>query len=344
MRLLIYTAIVMLMACGQQQDGDQHSKEQKTDMSQIKYERTGDVEILDPAISSVIDSSSVVEILASGFKWSEGPLWIKEGSYLLFSDIPPNKIMKWSEQGGLQEYLHPSGYTGQTTRDGEPGSNGLLLDAAGRLVMCQHGDRRMARMDAPLDAPKAAFVTLADQYDGKRLNSPNDAVYHSSGDLYFTDPPYGLVKNVEDPAKELDYQGVFRLKKDGTVELLSKELSRPNGIAFSRDEKKLYVANSDVNRIWMVYDVKADGGVENGRLFFDASKFPEQGAPDGMKVHSSGNIFATGPGGIMVFSPEGKLLARISTGDLCSNLAFDDQEKYIYVTSNSKLVRIHLKK
>jgi gluconolactonase len=344
MRQLIYPAIIILTGCGQQQSGTQELKEQKQDMTEIKYERTGKVTILDPSISNIIDSSAVVEILATGFKWSEGPLWIREGNYLLFSDIPPNKIMKWSEAGGLQEYLYPSGYTGQAARDGEPGSNGLLLDAQGQLVMCQHGDRRMARMDAPLDTPKPVFVTLADKHSGKKFNSPNDAVYHSSGDLYFTDPPYGLVRNVDDPARELDYQGVFRMKKDGSTELLTKELSRPNGIAFSRDQKKLYVANSDVNRIWMVYNVNADGGVDEGKLFFDASNYPEQGAPDGMKVHSSGNIFATGPGGIMVFSPKGKLLARISTGDLCSNLAFDDQEKYIYVTSNSRLVRVHLKK
>jgi gluconolactonase len=308
-----------------------------------KYATTGKVEILDNSLLSILDSNATIEILASGFKWSEGPLWISDGNYLLFSDIPPNKIMKWSEEKGLEEYLHPSGYTGKEPREGEPGANGLLLDSARRLVMCQHGDRRMARMNAPLASPMADFITLADKFDGKRFNSPNDAVYHSSGELYFTDPPYGLVGNVDDPKKELPYQGVFRLKKDGTVELLYKELSRPNGIAFSRDEKKLYVANSDVNKIWMVFDVRPDGGVENGTVFFDASSYKEPGGPDGMKVHSTGVIFATGPGGIMIFSPDAKLLGRINTGDLCSNLAFDADEKFLYVTSNHNLVRVHLK-
>jgi gluconolactonase len=318
------------------------SNEKKLAM-ETKYETTGKVEILDNSLLSILDSNARIEILASGFKWSEGPLWIWDGGYLLFSDIPPNKIMKWSEENGLEEYLYPSGYTSKEQRAGEPGANGLILDSARRLVMCQHGDRRMARMNAPLTAPKADFITLADNYDGRKFNSPNDAVYHSSGELYFTDPPYGLEKNVDDPKKELPYQGVFRLRNDGSVELLYKDLSRPNGIAFSRDEKKLFVANSDVNKIWMVFDVKDDGGVENGRIFFDASSFVEPGGPDGMKVHSSGIIFATGPGGIMVFSPNGKLMGRISTGDLCSNVAFDDDEKFLYVTSNHNLVRVHLK-
>jgi gluconolactonase len=308
-----------------------------------KYETTGKVEILDNSLLSILDSNATVEILATGFTWSEGPLWIKDGGYLLFSDIPPNKIMKWSEANGLEEYLHPSGYTGSEPRGGEPGANGLILDSERRLVMCQHGDRRMARMNAPLASPRPDFISLADQYEGKKFNSPNDAVYHSNGDLYFTDPPYGLVNNMKDPKKELPYQGVFRVRNNGQVELLYKDLSRPNGIAFSRDEKKLYVANSDANRIWMVFDVKDDGGVENGKVFFDASAYPEPGAPDGMKVHSSGIIFATGPGGIMVFSPGAKLLGRISTGDRCSNLAFDADEKFLYVTSNHNLVRVHLR-
>jgi gluconolactonase len=335
---LLLLTFYFLIGCADRPE----SNEKKVAMDN-KYETRGSVEILDNSLLSILDSTARIEVLASGFKWSEGPLWIREGSYLLFSDIPPNKIMKWSEEKGLEEYLYPSGYTGSEQREGEPGANGLILDSARRLVMCQHGDRRMARMNAPLATPKADFVTLADKYEGKKFNSPNDAVYHSSGELYFTDPPYGLAGNVDDPKKELPYQGVFRLKKDGSVDLLYKDLSRPNGIAFSGDEKKLFVANSDANKIWMVFDVRADGGVENGRIFFDASSYTEPGGPDGMKVHSSGIIFATGPGGIMVFSPDAKLIGRISTGDLCSNVAFDDDEKFLYVTSNHDLVRVHLK-
>jgi gluconolactonase len=295
-------------------------------------------------MSALVDTSGGIEILAEGFDWSEGPLWVEQGKYLLFSDIPPNRIMKWSEAGGLETYLHPSGYTGTVERGGEPGSNGLILDKEGRLVLCQHGDRRMARMDAPLDKPAPKFATLADKYDGKKLNSPNDAVYHSNGDLYFTDPPYGLVKNVDDPAKEIPFQGVFRLRKNGTVELLTSDLSRPNGIAFSPDERKLYVANSDVNKIWMVYDLNEEGGIANGRVFYDASAVQDPGAPDGMKVHRNGTVYATGPGGVWVFSPEGKPLGRIRVGQLCSNVALDTDQEYLYITADPWLVRVKLKK
>jgi gluconolactonase len=338
MRYSIYILLILFFSCNNQQ-----GTIEKTTTVEKKFDNIGTVEIIDDQLLTMLDSNARIEKLAGGFKWSEGPLWVKDGNYLLFSDIPPNKIMKWSEEKGLVEYLFPAGYTGAEPRGGEPGSNGLILDSSGRLVMCQHGDRRMARMNAPLDSPKADFTTLADGYNGKKFNSPNDAVFHSSGSLYFTDPPYGLVGNMDDPKKELPYQGVFRVRTDGTVDLLYNELSRPNGIAFSRDEKRLYVANSDVNKIWMVFDVKEDGGIENGKVFFDASAYPEPGAPDGMKVHSSGTIFATGPGGVMIFSPEAKLLGRINTGDLCSNLAFDTNEEYLYVTSNGNLVRVKMK-
>ena len=315
----------------------------KDSMSTKSYKDTGSIEVFDPALLSLVDSSAKIEILAEGFKWTEGPLWIADSNYLLFSDIPPNTVMKWDEKNGVTPYLFPSGYTGTIPRGGEPGANGLILDQQGRLVLCQHGDRKMARMDAPLDLPSPKYITIADQYDGKKLNSPNDAVYHSNGDLYFTDPPYGLLNNMNDSSKELNFQGVFRVKKDGKVDLLTKELSRPNGIAFSRDEKKLFVANSDVNKIWMSYDVTPEGGIANGKVFYDATAVNEPGSPDGMKVHSSGNIFATGPGGVLVFSPAGKLIGKIRVGDLCSNCAFDANEKYLYITANHWLVRVKLK-
>lgn len=308
----------------------------------MKYKKTGSIQVIDPMMASLVDTAYGIEILAEGFDWSEGPLWIEQGNYLLFSDIPPNKIMKWSEAKGLEEYLHPSGYTGTLPRGGEPGSNGLILDAEGRLVMCQHGDRRMARMDAPLDKPEAKFITLVDNFEGKKLNSPNDAVYHSNGDLYFTDPPYGLVKNMEDSSKEIPYQGVYRLKKNGEIELLTKELSRPNGIALSPDEKKLYVANSDVNKIWMVYDIMPDGAVSSGKIFYDASAETEPGSPDGMKVNKAGYIFATGPGGVMVLDANAKLLGKIKVGQSCSNTALDTAQKFLYITADGWLVRVKL--
>jgi len=223
----------------------------------------------------------------------------------------------------------------------------LLLASDGSLVLCQHGDRRIAKMLAPLSDPAPKFETLADSYQGKKLNSPNDAVFSKTGELYFTDPPYGLEKNVDDPAKELDFQGVYKVSKSGEIQLLTKALTRPNGIAFSPDGTKLYVANSDPERaIWMVYDVKQDGGIENDKVFYDATNLvlADNGLPDGMKVHRNGTIFATGPGGIFIFSPDGEILGKIETGKETANCAFDEDYSALYVTADNTLMRVHLKK
>jgi len=283
----------------------------KKKLTEKNLKTIGSIERVSEGLDQVIKPSAVIEVLAEGFEWTEGPVWIKSGNYLLFSDIPKNRIYKWSEEDSISIYLEPSGYTGTVSRAGETGSNGLLLDQQGRLVLCQHGDRRMAYMDSSLDKPTSKFTTLADNFQGKKLNSPNDGVYNSKGDLYFTDPPYGLAKLTDDPARELNFQGVYRLSKDGKLDLLTDELSRPNGIGFSPDEKTLYVANSDPEKaIWMAYDVKEDGYIQNGRIFYDATEKSksEQGLPDGLKVHSKGYIFAAGPGGVWVFDPKGSQL------------------------------------
>ena len=188
-------------------------------------------------LNELMDTNQDVEILAKGFEWTEGPLWLKKENKLIFSDIPNNSIFEWSEKGGKKLWLKPAGYTGIIAREGEPGSNGLILSPGGDLILCQHGDRRLAKMKAPISKPQPNFETLTDNYLGKRLNSPNDAAFHKDGDLYFTDPPYGLEKNMQDPSKELDFQGVYKLDKKGKVTLLIKDLSRPNGIAFSPDFK-----------------------------------------------------------------------------------------------------------
>jgi gluconolactonase len=303
----------------------------------------GSVERLDPALDALIPKDAKMEILADGFDWTEGPVWVKDGGYLLFSDIPPNKVLKWKEGQGVTPYLHPSGYTGAIDRGGEPGSNGLILDPQGRLVLCQHGDRKVARMAAPLSKPAPRYETLADKYQGKRFNSPNDAVYHSSGALYFTDPPYGLLKLTEDPAKEIPFQGIYRLSTTGEVTLLDDRVTRPNGIAFSPDEKTLYVASSDPEKaIWMAYDVKADGTIANGRVFFDATKWvgKVKGLPDGLKIDHKGNLFATGPGGVLIFSPQGKHLGTLQTGEATSNCAWGEDGTVLYVTVDMYLVRI----
>jgi gluconolactonase len=306
----------------------------------------GSIDRFDDEINQLIPENEVIEVIAEGFDWSEGPLWISEGDFLIFSDIPPNRIYKWSQQDSISIYLEPSGYTGKESRNGEPGSNGLLLSPDGALVLCQHGDRRVAEMTASLIDPKPEYATLADRFEGKRLNSPNDACYHSNGDLYFTDPPYGLEGNVNDPAKEIEFQGVYRMSAGGQVELLTDQLSRPNGIAFSPDEKKLYVANSDPEKaLWMVYDVLPDGNIREGRVFFDASAKAgkEKGLPDGLKVNKMGYIFATGPGGVWVFNPEGKHLGTIKTTQATANCAFDADEKTLYITADMFLLRVNLK-
>ena len=299
-----------------------------------------------PVIFQIISEDAVIEILADGFEWTEGPLWLPTENKLIFSDIPKNSIFEWTEKGGKKLYLKPAGYTGVEKRGGEAGSNGLLLNDKNQLILCQHGDRRMAKMNAPVSTPKADFTTLAGNYDGKRLNSPNDAVYDKNGNLYFTDPPYGLEKNDKDPLKELSFQGVYMMDKTGKVTLLTKELSRPNGIAFSPDYKKLYVANSDPQKaIWMVYDVDENGLLKNGKLFFDATGKTKtlKGLPDGMKVHKNGWIFATGPGGVLIFTPEGKHLGTIFTGEATSNCAFNAGYSELFMTADDYLVRVKLK-
>lgn len=221
----------------------------------------GTIERLDPRLDKLVPPGAVLEKLAEGFKWSEGPVWVDgPAGYLLFSDIPNNAVMKWKQGEGLSVFLKPAGYTGKTSRGGEMGSNGLTLDAAGRLVLCQHGDRQIARRESD-----GRWTTLANRYEGKRFNSPNDLVFKSNGDLYFTDPPYGLPKGPDDPTRELDFCGLFRVAPDGKVTLLTKELTRPNGLAFSPDEKTLYVAQSDPRKaLWMAYPVKEDGTLAPG--------------------------------------------------------------------------------
>lgn len=310
------------------------------------YQTTGKIVVNDPKLNDLIDVSSGIEILAEGFEWSEGPLWLASENKLIFSDIPRNSIYQWGKPDGLQLYLKPSGYTGEQSRGGELGTNGLLLAPDGSLVMCQHGDRRMAKMLAPLSAPEPKFETLADNYLGKKLNSPNDATFSKTGELYFTDPPYGLERNMDDPTKELDFQGVYKVSKSGEIQLLTKALTRPNGIAFSPDGSKLYVANSDPNRaVWMVYDVKKDGSLENGKVFYDATSLAgkEKGLPDGMKVHPNGTVFATGPGGVFIFSPDGKILGKIATGEATANCTFNEDYSALYITADSYLMRVHLK-
>ena len=296
---------------------------------------------VDPRFDKLVPPNVKIERIVSGRKWVEGPVWNRKEGYLLFSDIPTNSVIKWQEGKGASVFLKPSGYTGKAPFEGaEPGSNGLAFDHDGRLILAEHGDRRIARLEK-----NGTQTTLVDRFEGKRINSPNDLVFRTNGDLYFTDPPFGLPKSFDDTRKETPFQGVYKYSKDGRLALLTKDIKAPNGIAFSPDEKKLYISNADpTNAVWMVYDVKADGTIDNGRILFNGTAWTKSkpGAPDGMKVDREGNIFGAGPGGVHVISPEGKHLGSIETGVPTGNVAWGEDGSSLFITSNSNVFRLKL--
>ncbi|HWN88730.1 MAG TPA: SMP-30/gluconolactonase/LRE family protein [Chitinophagaceae bacterium] len=336
--LFIFSILVVIAACG----NDQENKDQE-----MKYKNIGTIERLDPALDNIISANAKTEIIAEGFEWSEGPLWVEKHKMLLFSDVPMNTIYKWTEAKGKEVYLKPSGYTGtEPSVCKEPGSNGLTFDKNGDLVLCQHGDRRMARMDAPLDKPEAKFITLADKYNGKRFSSPNDAVYNSAGELFFTDPPYGLqTQDDSDTKKEISFNGVYKVKANGEVILLVDSITRPNGIAFTPDEKKLIIACSDPARPnWYIYEVNGDS-LTNGKIFYNAAEEGKtmRGLPDGFKIDKNGNIFASGPGGIYIFNSEAKKLGMIKLENAASNCALSTDEKTLYITNDMNVLRVKLR-
>jgi gluconolactonase len=310
----------------------------------------GSIERLDPRLDALIAPDARIEVLASGFLWAEGPIWIRPGTAaatglpadtLLFSDIPHNRIHGWSAAGGLGIFLEPAGFTGPGEYGTERGSNGLTLDRQGRLILCEHGDRRVSRLE-----PRGGKKTLADSWQGKRLNSPNDAAVHSTGAIYFTDPPYGLPQRMDDPRRELEFCGVYRIAADGSLGLMSRGMTRPNGLAFSPDEKTLYVAQSDPEApLWKAFAVQADGTLDEGRTFFDATKLfaTRKGLPDGMRVDEAGNLFATGPGGVLIFAADGTHLGTILTGQKTANCCFAEDGRTLVMTADSLLCRVRLK-
>jgi gluconolactonase len=318
-----------------------------TEQSPAKVER------LHPAANEIIPDGAVLYKLAGGFTWTEGPIWIHEG-YLLFADIPSNTIRKWQPGAGASIFLQPSGYKGTAPYGGrEPGSNGMTLDARGRLSVAGHAQRDVYRIESLHDP--AQVTILADTYQGKRLNSPNDLVYKSDGSLYFTDPPYGLrTQNDHDPAKELTVNGVYRLAgalqqapgappKWENLQLLIKDLPRPNGIAFSPDEQFLYVSNTEPQKTWMRYRVKSDGTLAEGELFFNATSDPRRGSPDGIKVDRVGNLYGAGPGGVWIFSPGREHIATIVMPEVVSNLNWGGNDgKSLFITASSSVYRIEL--
>ncbi len=313
------------------------------------------IERLDPAINAIVPRHAKLVLLATGMNWTEGPVWTRAG-YLLFADIRNNRIMKWTPPDSLTVFLHPSGYQGSAPYGGpESGSNGMTLDSRGRLTVAGHARRDIFRLESL--KPGATLTVLADRYEGKRLNSPNDLVYRSDGSLYFTDPPYGLpTQGDHDPLKQLPFNGVYRIP-DATshpagappdnahLQLIIRNLTRPNGIAFSPHGKYLYVDNSDPrHKVWMRYDVNPNGSVSNARVFYDCTSAKAPGGPDGIKVDTKGNLYGAGPGGVWIFSPNGRHIGTIDIPVVMANLAWGGKDyKTLYVTASKSLYRIRLK-
>jgi len=339
MKSILYSFIaVLFFACN-------NEDKTKTDEQQSNYKTMGTVERLDAALDNIISTDAKPEIIAEGFEWSEGPLWIESHQMLIFSDVPTNTIYKWTAAKGKEIYLKPSGFTGTDSKSKEPGSNGLVLDNSGNLILCQHGDRRMARMDASIDKPEAKYITIADKYNGKRLSSPNDAIYDSFGSLFFTDPPYGLPSQDDsDPLKEISFNGVYKVKKNGELILQTDSITRPNGIALFPGEKRLLVASSDPDKPnWYVFTVAGDTLI-NGQVFYSAAGQKNvKGLPDGLKIDKNGNVFATGPGGIWIFNSEAKVLGKIKLDEATSNVALSPDEKTLYITNDMYVLRVKMR-
>lgn len=314
-------------------------------LSQTAYKSIGTFERYDSSINKLVSKDAKAEIIAEGLDWCEGPLWVEKHHMLLFSDVPQNIIYKWTEDNGKEVYLKPSGYTDTIKRGGEPGSNGLLLDKKGNLVLCQHGDRRLAQMNAPLNEPKAEFITLADKYQGKRISSPNDATFSPKGELFFTDPPYGLPQRGDnDPSKETKWNGVYMISRDGNVTLLIDSLSRPNGIAFFPGGKKLLVSNTDPRKPnWYIYDVKGKQ-LSSGKIFYSAAGKRGPGGADGFKIDKHGNVFASGPGGIYIFNKDAKLLGKLKLDNPASNCALSEDQKTLFITNDMYVLRFKMRK
>ena len=297
----------------------------------------GSISRIDPAVNDLVPADAMIEKLAGSMGFIEGPLWMKAG-HLLFSDVTGNKIWKWTPGSARAEsYLEKSG-ADDCPEGSYCGSNGLTLDKKGRVLVCQHGRGQIVAID-----PDGKQTVVVAKYQGKRLNSPNDMAWKSDGSLYFTDPPYGFAKQDDDPKKELKFNGIYRLSPDGKLVLLHKDMTRPNGIAFSPDEKTLYVANSDpAKKLWMKFDVGADGALSNPKVFADVTADTAEGLPDGLKLDKKGNIYATGPGGVWIYGADGKLLGKIQPTEVPANVGWGDDGKTLYMTARTGLYRIKL--
>ena len=301
----------------------------------------GEVVRTDARMNQLVPANARIEVVASGFGHIEGPVWVRDSLMLLFSDSENRTIYRWSPTKGLSAFLKQTGYTGRLPYSKESGTNGLAVNAQGDLLICEHGDRRIARL--PM-VPKGGKRTLVDNFEGKRFNSPNDVLVAKSGGIYFSDPPYGLPKKEKDSTRETPFSGVYFLNPAGQLSLVVRDMAWPNGLALSPDQKTLYITESDsLNSHIMAFPVQNDGQLGKGKLFFDVSKLPRPlptDRADGLKVDQSGNLWATGYGGVLVISPAGQLLGRISTGETIANVAWGDDGSTLYMASGSYLCRI----
>ena len=319
---------------------------QNSNESVIKYTR-GFVTILAESAENFVSSDSQIELLADSLTIGEGPLWLPNMNSLIFTQVQLNKTYKWNEEEGLSVFMDPSGYTGivPAEPDGILGSNGMALNKDGELILAQHGDRRLAKL-VGWNTENPIFETLAGKFNEKLFNSPNDLTIAKNGDIYFTDPPYGfgLEKLLTSDLKEQPHNGVYKLSTTGEISLLVDDITLPNGIALSPDNKTLYVNNSDVENPFITKFDVTKGGLTNRSIFFDGTELSKtyQGWFDGLKVHSSGTVFSTGPGGVLIITPEGKHLATIGTTTNALNCAFGNDEKYLYITAFDYLARIKL--
>ncbi len=307
------------------------------------YPAFGTIERLSPSLDKLLSPKAKLEKLAEGFVWSEGPVWVRRQNSLVFSDVPANKAYRWSNSQGLSVYLDPSGYTGNLYHFREPGSNGLTTDSHGNLVLCQHGNRQIARLTSR-SGTTGTFEPLVPYFNGRKFNSPNDLCFARNGNLYFTDPPYGLEGLNQSPLKELIQNGVYLAHPDGKVQLVTGSMTFPNGIALSPDQKTLYVNQSDpAAPVIKAFSLNSTGLADEGKVFFDASKLAQlgrPGLPDGLKVDAFGNLWSTGPGGVLIISPSGEHLGTLLTGEPTANCNWGEDGTVLYITSNHSLLRI----
>ena len=302
--------------------------------------------VYDDRFYNFFEKNNKLEILASDLEWAEGPVWVESLNALLFSDVATDKIYRWDQSNGLKTYLHPSGHEPDNAGHAWRGSNGLAIDNNGALLLAQQSNRRLSRMTSSVTDPKPQYELLSNQFKGNSLNSPNDLVVHPSGDVYFTDPPYGLAGREKSPDLELDFFGVYRLTKNNKLSVINRELEKPNGIALSNDKSTLYVSNSENGKSHIIsIPLDSQGNAKTSRLFFDGSSLiPDgPGATDGMAVHRSDYLFVSIPNGIGILSPKGKLLGKVALGQV-TNVAIDNSYSFLYITTPKRLLRLKIKK